>query len=86
VPILFIPLFFELHAVVFAAFWFLMQVLQGAIELLAPSSGGGVAWWAHIGGFVAGLLLTPVVRRPARGYRRYYGDEGIYGLTPLGRR
>jgi hypothetical protein len=35
---------------------------------------------------LAGLVLTPVVRRPARGYRSYYGDEGIYGLTPLGRR
>jgi hypothetical protein len=30
--------------------------------------------------------LTPVVRRPARGYRSYYADEGIYGLTPLGHR
>jgi hypothetical protein len=26
------------------------------------------------------------VRRPARGYRSYYADEGIYGLTPLGHR
>jgi membrane associated rhomboid family serine protease len=86
VPILFLPLFFEIQAVFFAAFWFLIQVLQGTLELLTPSGGGGVAWWAHVGGFIAGLLLTPVVRRPARGYRSYYADEGIYGLTPLGHR
>jgi membrane associated rhomboid family serine protease len=86
VPILFIPLFFEVPAIFFAGFWFLMQLLQGSFELLAPSDGAGVAWWAHVGGFIAGLLLTPVVRRPVRSYRTYYGDEGIYGLTPLGRR
>lgn len=38
-------------------FWFVMQVL-GA--LLADTSTGGVAWWAHVGGFVAGLALVPV--------------------------
>src|SRR4029077_14292415 len=50
VPILFLPLFFELPAIFFAALWFLMQVLQGTAALLAPSEGGGVAWWAHVGG------------------------------------
>ena len=54
----------------FAAFWFLMQVLQGT-RTLAPPGGAGVAWWAHVGGFIAGLLLTPVVD-PARGYRSYW--------------
>ena len=37
VPIIFIPLFFEVPAVVFAGLWFLMQVLQGTAELLTPS-------------------------------------------------
>jgi membrane associated rhomboid family serine protease len=86
VPILFVPFFFEIPAVVFAGFWFFMQILQGTVDILAPSEAGGVAWWAHIGGFAAGLLLTPAVRRPVRHYRPYYADEGIYGLTPLGRR
>jgi len=86
VPILFLPLFFEIPAVFFVGFWFLMQVLQGTAELLAPSGGAGVAWWAHVGGFIAGFLLAPAVRRPIRSYRSYYADEGIYGLTPLGRR
>jgi len=86
VPVLFLPLFFEIPAAIFAGFWFLMQVMQGTLALLMPSSVGDVAWWAHVGGFVAGLLLAPVVSRPARKYRRYYADEGVYGLTPLGRR
>jgi membrane associated rhomboid family serine protease len=86
VPVLFLPLFFEIPAVVFAGFWFLMQVLQGTLALLMPSNIGDVAWWAHVGGFVVGLLLARVVRRPKRKYRHYYADEGIYGLTPLGRR
>jgi len=86
IPILFIPFFFEVPAFVFAGLWFLMQVVQGAGEILMPSNGGGVAWWAHIGGFVAGFVLTPMIRRKQRTYRSYYPDEGILGFTPGGRR
>jgi membrane associated rhomboid family serine protease len=57
VPILFIPLFFSLPAMVFAGLWFLMQVIQGTSELFAPFSISGIAWWAHIGGFMTGWLL-----------------------------
>lgn len=85
VPIVFIPLFFEVPALVFVGIWFILQILQGTAELLTPSSGGGVAWWAHIGGFVAGLALGPVLRRSARTYRAYYPDEGILGFDTWGR-
>ena len=52
-----------------------------------PSAGGGIAWWAHVGGFVAGLVLAPVIRRPStRRYRPYYPDEGILRIDPSGRR
>lgn len=57
VPILFIPLFFSIPAIVFAGLWFFVQVIQGTTELLAPFAGSGIAWWAHIGGFIAGLAL-----------------------------
>lgn len=57
VPIIIIPLFFDIPAMLFAGLWFLAQVMQGTTELFAPSTGGGIAWWAHIGGFVAGWLL-----------------------------
>lgn len=52
-----IPLFIEIPAVIFAIFWFLMQILQGSLELYAPGLGGGVAWWAHLGGFFSGIVL-----------------------------
>lgn len=61
IPIVFIPLFFELPALSFVVLWFALQVLQGAVEMLRPSMGGGIAWWAHIGGFVAGMALLPLL-------------------------
>ena len=85
VPILFLPLFFEVHAVVFIGLWFVLQVLQGTISLLSPSE-GGVAWWAHIGGFLAGLLIGPMLHRSERGYHIYQPDEGILGFDTMGRR
>jgi membrane associated rhomboid family serine protease len=86
VPILFLPLFFEMHAVVYVAFWFFVQILQGGFELFVPSAGGGVAWWAHIGGFVTGLAFGSLLQPLRRGYRPYYADEGVYGFTPYGYR
>jgi len=85
VPILFIPLFFEVYAFVFVGLWFLIQLFQGTLELLLPSSGGGVAWWAHVGGFVAGLTLGPLLVRSDQQYRAYYPDEGVLGFDTAGR-
>jgi membrane associated rhomboid family serine protease len=84
IPILFFPLFLEIPAIVFAGLWFLMQMVQGTAELFMSPGTGGVAWWAHIGGFVGGLALTPVLRRSKQRYRTYYSDEGILGFTPSG--
>ncbi|TCT12479.1 membrane associated rhomboid family serine protease [Tepidamorphus gemmatus] len=85
VPILFIPLFFEIRAIVFAAIWFATQVIPGLLSI-GDQATGGVAWWAHIGGFVAGWLVTPLLKRPASAYRHHYRDEGVYGFLPDGRR
>jgi len=85
IPILFFPFFFQVPAIVFAGFWFVSQVLAGTVELFAPSGGGGIAWWAHIGGFVAGIALTPVMHRSKQRYRAYYADEGILGFDTKGR-
>jgi membrane associated rhomboid family serine protease len=85
IPILFFPFFFEVPAIVFAGLWFLLQVLQGTAELFMPSASGGVAWWAHVGGFVAGFLLAPPMRYSRRDYRDYYADEGIFGFDRWGR-
>jgi membrane associated rhomboid family serine protease len=48
-------------AIFMLGYWFLIQLASGA---LAPSSGGGVAFWAHVGGFLTGVLLTPLFRNP----------------------
>lgn len=60
-----IPIFFFLRlisvpAVFLLGFWFLLQVISGAGSL---GSGGGVAWFAHIGGFLAGAMLVFLFRR-----------------------
>ncbi len=57
IPLFVIFLYRELPAIVFLGLWFALQVFQG-IGSLGVSSGGGVAWWAHIGGFVAGVLVA----------------------------
>ena len=57
VPVFFFLTFVEIPALVFIGLWFLIQLLNGLITL--PVQGlGGVAWWAHIGGFVAGYFLV----------------------------
>ena len=74
IPILFYPLFYSLPAILFALVWIATQVFSGFASLVAPGAGGGVAWWAHIGGFTAGLLLHRVFLNPSRG-RRFFADE-----------
>jgi membrane associated rhomboid family serine protease len=47
----------ELPAYVVLGLWFLIQLLYGSADLAQPVEGGGVAYFAHIGGFVFGLVL-----------------------------
>jgi membrane associated rhomboid family serine protease len=58
----------ELPAWLFLGFWFLLQAWLGSFSLVQPESGGGVAFFAHIGGFVFGFLAVRAfaVRRPLR--------------------
>jgi membrane associated rhomboid family serine protease len=63
-------IFFRIFAIpawIVLGIWFAIQIFSGA---MTPSDAGGVAYWAHAGGFAAGLMLTlPVwMRRGARGY------------------
>ena len=61
-PLVIIIQTFVLPASVFLGIWFLIQTFSG-ISAAASGAAGGVAWWAHIGGFVAGLLVGAVVGR-----------------------
>lgn len=66
-PIFFFPVFFELPAVFYLGVWFFTQLFSGTQALTGSGHVGGIAWWAHIGGFVSGMLLCGLfVRRPAR--------------------
>ncbi len=60
-PVLIFPVTYRLPAAVFVAIWFGFQVLQGVGELFLPAGRAGIAWWAHIGGFVAGLILVRAI-------------------------
>jgi len=72
-----VPFFFVffvwLPAWVVLGYWFVAQFLSGAATSIAVHSGGssGIAFWAHVGGFLAGVLLIKLF--PARARRYYYG-------------
>jgi rhomboid family protein len=57
IPIIIIPWFVEIPAVFFLGFWFLIQVFNASAH---GGAAGGIAWWAHIGGFVGGMLLLKI--------------------------
>ena len=64
------PVFlFELPALVFLVMWFVVQFLNGINQLPLfeqNAISGGVAFWAHVAGFVAGLILVVFLKRPER--------------------
>jgi membrane associated rhomboid family serine protease len=67
IPIIFIPWFIEIPAFFFLGFWFVLQFLSAA-----GSHGnlGGIAWWAHIGGFVFGIVFLKLfLMLPETGFR-----------------
>jgi membrane associated rhomboid family serine protease len=66
VPIVIFIQIIEIPAVFFLAFWFLMQLFSGVGSLAVSSQMGGIAFWAHIAGFVAGLALVRPFRRAER--------------------
>jgi membrane associated rhomboid family serine protease len=76
IPIFIIPWFIEIPAVIFLGFWFVTQFFSGVLSLASAggAAAGGIAWWAHVGGFVFGLVLGKVFTIGRRVYS-YYDDE-----------
>ncbi len=62
IPVLFFFPLVEVPAFFFLLFWFFLQFVQGARASAVAAPGGGVAWWAHVGGFTAGLVVALAVR------------------------
>ena len=59
VPVLFIPFFFEIPAFIFLGFWFVLQFFNAALSY--GSSSSVIAWWAHIGGFLFGVIFLKLL-------------------------
>jgi membrane associated rhomboid family serine protease len=72
VLIVILPLFFKIPALAYALVWFGFQFVEGFWHLAAGGMGSGIAWWAHVGGFMAGLVLIPLWRF---GPDRTYDEE-----------
>ena len=74
-------LLFEVPAAVFLALWFLVQFVSGLgtiATLGAPDVTGGIAFWAHVMGFIAGLALVRGMRRPERDRVEWWaGDDRV---------
>ena len=81
ITVIFIIFFFtivELPALVFLGIWFAQQALFGYFDLDPGGEGGGVAYFAHIGGFVFGLAGDQAVRDGTQERRQI---ERVGGLT-----
>lgn len=65
VPFFYFVRLVEIPARVYLGFWFISQLFNGFLALAATSVlQGGVAWWAHIGGFVFGLAIVRLIAPP----------------------
>jgi membrane associated rhomboid family serine protease len=75
VPLFILPWIVEIPALVYLGFWFLSQLFNGALSIVAGAQMyGGVAWWAHAGGFLGGTILVGLFAQ-GRYVRRVYMDE-----------
>jgi membrane associated rhomboid family serine protease len=80
VTVVFIIIFFtilELPALIVLGLWFLMQLFYGTAQVAQPVGGGGVAYFAHIGGFIFGLALIKIFAN------RVHDDYDIHRRIPV---
>jgi membrane associated rhomboid family serine protease len=78
VPIVIFFQIIEIPAIFFLGIWFLMQFVNGLGSFVdtAATQGGGVAFWAHVAGFLAGLIGVWIFRRPERQRVEWWNDLG----------
>ncbi len=62
VPVFFIFTLIEIPAVIFLLFWFVSQLFSGLLALEGADA-GGIAWWAHVGGFLFGMIAVSFFAR-----------------------
>jgi membrane associated rhomboid family serine protease len=71
IPIFIFLHFMEVPAWIFIVLWFVLQLVLGYLSLgVIADGGGGVAWFAHIGGFLGGLVFVRALYRGPKGRRQ----------------
>jgi membrane associated rhomboid family serine protease len=73
IPLLFVWPIIDLPALAVLGFWILVQLINGLMTDPATQITGGVAWWAHIGGFLTGMILVGLFAKPI--VRRYTWED-----------
>ncbi len=68
-PIFFFITFVDIPATFMIGYWFFLQIISGVTSLSAAADSGGIAFFAHIGGFATGIVLT-ILLRPFLNYQR----------------
>lgn len=90
VPVFFFPLLLPIPAFLMLGIWFLTQFASGLAAIASPSyATGGVGYWAHVGGFVLGFLLTPLMPKARRAEPVYRpldarAPRELRRVTPVG--
>ncbi len=80
IPIIFIPYFVELPAAIFLGIWLFIQFISAA---LTNVNAGGIAWWAHIGGFIFGAVFLKIfLLLPQQGIPRTLSGATVRRSTP----
>ena len=74
IPIIIFFTTFEIPAALLLLYWFVIQFLSGIGSLAEPDSLGGIAWFAHVGGFLAGMVLVRLFPERRR-WRTWHWDE-----------
>jgi membrane associated rhomboid family serine protease len=78
IPPFFLGPFFVVPAVLFLGWWFILQFFNGTLNLMAVDQNLGIAWWAHIGGFVFGAFVCRVAKVRRLSQRVDLEDEDLY--------
>ena len=74
-PILFFPYIIELPAIIYTGVWFITQFFSGVLSIVSNTQAfGGIAYWAHIGGFISGIVFLPILLTKKYKRRRYIDE------------
>ena len=79
VPVLFYPLFFDLPAPFYLGYWAVLNLFSGLFAFSTPLAVGGIAFWAHVGGFAAGAMTFTLFLPPKKQRLTVYPDR--FGAT-----